>query len=283
MVEGIPTSWLAVLPESLIDSISAFQTIQKGRAQTCFFTLHNGVELFAKQNDSDVINREINALSFLAQYQPLPSFFYPELFNTDGNCLLTVKLEGLPLIDNLSLAIEEQGLVTALAQLHSINVCNFTDSSPKFEYPSISSLRIAFEKFGVQVDIREKLLNRLKAVSVELQEITECLGFNHGDLTADNVLFHEGKSVFLDWEFASIRDVRWDLATVCEEFDLTSAQATQFVKDYIGLRAELGSDFIQGVEYWRFIYLATCFIWSVEQAYKSEEYLNKLVRTLDDN
>ena len=318
MVEGIPTSWLAVLPESLVNSITAFCPVQQGRAQTCFLTLNDEVEVFAKQSESELIQAEINALSFLAQAEPsakidkpsaqienslaqienslaqtkkplaqtketAPLFSYPKVFHSGSDYLLTIKEKGTPIVDSLEIAIKKRGLAKALVQMHKTEPTHFIESYPNFELPSASSLVHALEKFDVDRDSVDKLLRNLKNVVTKLRKIDKYSGFTHGDLTPDNILFDEGKPVFLDWEFASVRDVRWDLATICEEFNLSPKQINQLVNDYLELMPELEQNFTIGLECWRFIYLVTCFIWSVEQAYKSTEYLHKLINAIDTN
>ncbi len=324
MVEGIPTSWLAVLPESLVNSITAFCPVQQGRAQTCFLTLNNEVEVFAKQNESELIQAEINALTFLAQVEPSaqiekpsaqiekpsaeikkpsaqiekPSaqtkkplvktketslFSYPKIFHCGSDYLLTVKEKGTPIVDSLEIAIKKRGLAKALVQMHKTEPTHFIDPCPNFEFPSASSLVNALEKFDVDRDSVDKLQRNLKNAVTKLKKVAKYSGFTHGDLTPDNILFDEGKPVFLDWEFASVRDVRWDLATICEEFNLSPKQINQLVNGYLELMPEFDLDFTLGLECWRFIYLVTCFIWSVEQAYKSAEYLHKLINSIDTN
>lgn len=281
MVKGIPTSWLVALPESLAQSVTAFDLIQQGRAQTCFLKLEQELEIFAKQSDQSLIRSEVNTLTFLAKQGEFNAFSYPELFGSEHNCLFTKKVNGTPLIDELDLAIPEQSLAIALVELHNIDATHFSTLGEPFELPEVEELNRALKLFDVQPNITEKLLSNLSVARTQIQKNKPYLGFIHGDLTPDNILLLDSKPAFLDWEFASVRDVRWDLATICEEFNLTRSQRELFVDNYLALQPEYKNDFLAGVKHWRSIYLVTCFIWSVEQDFKSAEYLAKLTNLLD--
>lgn len=281
MAKGIPASWLEVLPEPLIESITAFELVQQGRAQTCFLTLNHDIAIFVKQSDECLIRSEVNTLRFLAQQSEFTDFSYPELINFESNCLFTKKVQGTPLVDALDFVIQDQSLAGALVELHNIDVTHFSAEGDTFVLPNIEELNNALKLFDVDSNKAQRLLGKMSEACTQIQSSKPCSGFIHGDLTPDNILRFGDKPTFLDWEFASVRDVRWDLATICEEFNLTSAQINQFVKNYMALKLETESDFKQGLKHWRFIYLATCFIWSVEQTYKSAEYLAKLERQLE--
>lgn len=281
MVKGIPTSWLVALPESLAQSVVAFDLVQQGRAQTCFLKLEQGLEIFAKQSEQELIRSEVNTLTFLAKQGEFTAFSYPELFGSEHNCLFTKKVNGTPLINELDLVIRDQSLATALAELHRIEAKHFSDLGDAFALPEIEELSKALKLFDVEPRSVERLLSNLSFAHTQILKNKQYLGFIHGDLTPDNILRFDNKPVFLDWEFASVRDVRWDLATICEELNLTRAQRELFVDNYLASKPECEVDFLPGLTHWRFIYLATCFIWSIEQDFKSTEYLAKLVNLLD--
>lgn len=281
MVKAIPTSWLATLPESLVQSVTAFDSVQQGRAQTCFLTLNHGTEIFAKQSHERLIRSEVNTLTFLAKQGEFTDFFYPELFRAEHNCLFTKKVRGTPLIDNLDSVIRGKSLSLALAQLHNIDTRSFSAPDDAFEPPNSEELSNALKLLDIQPIKAQRLLDQLSVANTQVQQHKPYLGFIHGDLTPDNILLFDGKPIFLDWEFASVRDIRWDLATICEEFNLNNSQLNRFVQNYSALKPECDSDFLDGLKHWRFIYVATCFIWAVEQDYKSTEYLAKLLRLVN--
>jgi len=56
----------------------------------------------------------------------------------------------------------------------------------------------------------------------------------HNDLTPRNMIWQEDRVLLIDFEFAAIGDVCFDLAAVCVEFSLDMKGENQLVKSYFG-------------------------------------------------
>lgn len=54
----------------------------------------------------------------------------------------------------------------------------------------------------------------------------------HHDLNKQNILFHKNQVKFIDWEFACVNDLFFDLANICVEFKLNKKEQTQVLKSY---------------------------------------------------
>ncbi|WP_415406338.1 choline/ethanolamine kinase family protein [Sulfurovum sp. CS9] len=79
----------------------------------------------------------------------------------------------------------------------------------------------------------------------------------HNDLNPKNILFTD-EVKFIDWEFASVNDRYFDLASVCIEFDLDTKDETHFLEHYFAIREEIYMEKLSG---YKAIYKALCAQW----------------------
>lgn len=278
MVKGIPESWLAALPESLLAKIVSFAEIEQGRANTCFISLPCGQALFAKQTDPLSLKNEIKALNFLATNTPFSNLSFPTVFSSNDELLLTNKVYGDAVSAQTNLLIGEAKLANALAELHQLDFATIASQCTHFDLPCENAFARALNLVHCEAQMQSKLLQRLAGSIAVISQTPSLLGFIHGDLTKDNLLLGKhGQLVILDWELADIRDVRWDLATICEEYSLTAGQTEQFITDYIARREIDEPSFRKGLSAWRFIYSVVCFIWALEEQQEHKNYFTKLL------
>jgi aminoglycoside phosphotransferase (APT) family kinase protein len=57
------------------------------------------------------------------------------------------------------------------------------------------------------------------------------LVLSHGDLSVGNILF-AGRVYLIDWEYAGVQDRYFDLASICESFQLSRRQERDFLHAY---------------------------------------------------
>jgi len=79
----------------------------------------------------------------------------------------------------------------------------------------------------------------------------------HNDLNSKNILFSEGVKL-IDWEFASINDKYFDLASFCVEFHLDEKEETYFLEDYFMSKEEIQREKLNA---YKTIYIALCKQW----------------------
>ena len=87
-------------------------------------------------------------------------------------------------------------------------------------------------------------------------EFTPCLQKQ----VIDTVLFTD-KVKLIDWEFASVNDRYFDLASVCIEFDLDNKDEMYFLEHYFNISEEIYKEKLSG---YKAIYKALCKQWFEE-------------------
>lgn len=80
-------------------------------------------------------------------------------------------------------------------------------------------------------------------VTLEKYEVEEVLC--HNDLNPKNILFTD-EVKFIDWEFASVNDRYFDLASLCIEFDLDNQDKKYFLEHYFKRGEEIYKEKLSG-------------------------------------
>lgn len=95
----------------------------------------------------------------------------------------------------------------------------------------------------------------------ELQKIKKYkkqLVLTHHDLNAKNIIFTKNRIKIIDWEFAGVNDLFFDLASVCCEFNLSQQQQQLLLKTY--LKNTRKKD-INKLNSYKIIYKNLCLLW----------------------
>jgi len=117
---------------------------------------------------------------------------------------------------------------------------------------SIRSLHDCQQKFLGQVDLVELLTRYYRLMPISYREIAASiyrvaqhkaneLSFNdeqlrpsHNDLVLENILIDDtGRIWIIDWEYSSMASPYWDLATICNSFELNCAQSRDLLENYL--------------------------------------------------
>ena len=68
----------------------------------------------------------------------------------------------------------------------------------------------------------------------ELSFSDEQLLPSHNDLVLENILIDDtGRIWIIDWEYSSMTSPYWDLATICNSFELDGAQSRELLDSYL--------------------------------------------------
>ena len=117
---------------------------------------------------------------------------------------------------------------------------------------SIRSLHDCQQKFLGQVDLVELLTRYYQLMPTSYRELAasvyriaqhkvnklsfsgEQLRPSHNDLVLENILIDDtGRIWIIDWEYSSMASPYWDLATICNSFELDSAQSRELLDTYL--------------------------------------------------
>jgi len=276
MATTIPDHWLEVLPSNLTASVTALTEVDSGRAKSCFLTLSNGTQLFAKKISGFELEIEEKLLTCLVKTKQPIDFVFPSIYDSNDKLLLTYKVDCKPVSASILDDSFYKTLAQALSQLHSVKEFKYVLQQDRFKLPNLDSFFAALEQVNCEQSQIETLQKQLSRSLEVLSQSKKYKGLVHGDLVPENIHTQEGKLVLLDWEYATIRDVRWDLASVIEEFAMSESQINIFISEYLTRHQIKDLEFEQGLKHWRFLYLAVCFIWAVEEKQDNASYFSKL-------
>lgn len=285
------------------------EPVVKGRHDSVVITLSCGEKRFVKQAPIQQIQTEQYALSQLKKVTSLSacSFLFPNVFElpdqkSEVGLLMTsfidvearnAKVKANVDIANKSNCDKEQLLskqshfISALAQLHSFDISNFQQLSQwQFVAPTLPDMvELGTILTGEQQLKANQVVEQYKQAlnSLESGQIEPYVAVNHGDLTPDNLLLVGDKLALFDWEYATITDVRWDLATLAVEFQLSNAEYISLCRTYLGFyftstslsNSESVDNFLKGAFIWRDIYRFTCLQWAISSQQPIENYLNQ--------
>lgn len=126
----------------------------------------------------------------------------------------------------------------------------------------------------LEPDVKATMFEHVKNIQVLPFTQSSYMGLVHGDLNAGNVLYDPTQKRWglLDWECAQFTDVRWDLASLCVEFDLSVAQSDKVFQQYAKLTNINDDQFVRYQQSWQTFYRLTCLVWAIKHNYPTERY-----------
>ncbi|RXK01856.1 choline kinase [Arcobacter sp. CECT 8989] len=149
---------------------------------------------------------------------------------------------------------ELKNLVKTIKKLHSIKVqtkkLNLKEELKKYNHLS-----------------SKKAKKSILALNKEIKNLTaykKQLVCSHHDLNPKNIIFNKNRIKFIDWEYTSISDCFFDLATICCEFDLTKKEERILLKTYF--RKIVKKD-IKKLDCYKNIYNQICKLWFISLEY----------------
>jgi len=79
----------------------------------------------------------------------------------------------------------------------------------------------------------KKLLPRDKYLLIhKLKQFKSDLALTHNDLNPKNLIFTKDHLYLIDFEYAGVNDIYFDLASICVEFELNTTMQNRFLKLY---------------------------------------------------
>ncbi|GHB78949.1 hypothetical protein GCM10008107_30640 [Psychrosphaera saromensis] len=278
--------WLHNLPSSHADYLS-YTEIELGRHPSAFLTYQNH-EKFIKQVPEHIQKIEYSILAWLHELQLAPNAVKndkgikpvistkapyelqipkPDVSTSRTDLLITSKLDGIPLT-KLSLASRFSLICKSLAYLHQLIEVT--------QLPSIIVRSLDHELPINSNDVESCYLAQFNQAKAKIDENLSILGLVHGDLSSGNILVTDSTIGIIDWEYANVRDCRWDLATVAVEFELNSGEFNKLCDLYLKQRGLHEDSFIDVAKSWAVVYAVTCLSWAKKNNQKTNRYLQFL-------
>lgn len=91
---------------------------------------------------------------------------------------------------------------------------------------------VKFYKKSLKDKESKKLLKSLKKELKSIKNYKQNLVTTHHDLNPKNILFYKNTIKFIDFEYAGVNDIFFDLATICCEFNLSEKQQKRVLLSY---------------------------------------------------
>jgi thiamine kinase-like enzyme len=178
----------------------------------------NTVYTLSTSKHKYIIKKEINSLHVGKNHE----FF---IQNTTHKKLISAK--ALFWDKENSLLIQEYIHGIGKFELSKKDIQQISNTLKKLHNIKIKTDVFKIEKY-LHFNIKDK---KLKLVLQDLKRYKQDFVLCHNDLNPKNILF-TCKAVFLDWEYASLNDRYFDLASVCVEFKLSKKQERDFMRYY---------------------------------------------------
>jgi len=99
-----------------------------------------------------------------------------------------------------------------------------------------------------------KALHALRKLNKEPKELV----LTHHDLNPRNILFHNQKVKFIDWEYTRLNDRYFDLATIAAEFKLTDKEERYFLRSYFKNSTRTN---LKKLHLYKALYTILCSLW----------------------
>ena len=121
----------------------------------------------------------------------------------------------------------------------------------------LHQIKLRTKRYRLKKDFKPKHTKALKAIRKLSNEPKEFV-LTHHDLNPRNILFHQQKVKFIDWEYTGINDRYFDLATIAAEFNLTAREERYFLRSYFKNSAKIN---LKKLHLYKELYTILCSLW----------------------
>lgn len=179
----------------------------------------------ASKND---LKRELFAMQEADTLKISPEIYY---ITKDLKAVLMKYIEAETLsIDQSKNPKNMQLIAQALRTAHA------TSKNPYLEIRSLDLSLLVYSALRNKKEIKKELDEAaalIKKYDKELEKFNAPLVSVHGDLSARNILIHEDRAIFIDWEHASFEDPFFDLSHLAFCMDFDFQQEMEFLESYL--------------------------------------------------
>jgi thiamine kinase-like enzyme len=195
-------------------------------------------------------NNDINrSLEFKIQKSTYHKNIAPQPFflNQDNSFMVTDFIDGIHKIKLTN--IELIKLVQKVKKLHLIKIKMKEHNLKKDFIFYIQTLKDKDSKLLIKQSLKE--LFKLKRFKKELV-------LTHHDLNPKNIIFTKNSIKIIDWEYAGVNDLFFDLASLCYEFNLSRKEEQLLLKVYF---KKVNKKDIHKLNSYKIIYKNLCLLW----------------------
>ncbi|MDA8621255.1 phosphotransferase [Psychrosphaera sp.] len=258
------TGVLKKVTELLNSSVILFEPEKEARNSVFKVYLKNDAVWYLKKLPQALHFHESSVAKIDATLIPQASIPKVVIFEYENQKF--ALLSNVPNLGPINIPNNTELVLKALRQIHTLPV-----------WPKLSHLTLP----EVAPLIDEYLPNCPPHVYQKLAHVESYLcssafqGVLHGDLSKGNIyLTNDHRVGLIDWEFAAIGDVRWDIAAFAVEHSLSTNEFIDLLKKYNEMAKFDAPLFLDGAEYWLVYYWLVTMAWSEQNEFKTLDYRN---------
>ncbi len=171
----------------------------------------------------------------------------PYYFDKKNSLLISkyIKGEHKDRLNNTQLKV----LIKKVKKFHKIKL-----KSKKYDF----SKDLKYYKKVLKDKNSLKLLFKLKKEIKKSKKYKNNYALCHHDLNCKNIIFSKKDVFIIDWEYAGINDIFFDLATICIEFKLNTRKTRVLLNTYFN---KVRKKDLQKLETYKKIYFYICRLW----------------------
>ena len=121
----------------------------------------------------------------------------------------------------------------------------------------LHKIKLRTRPYRLKKAFRPRHTKALYALSKLNREPRE-LVLTHHDLNPRNILFHNQKVKFIDWEYTGLNDRYFDLATIAAEYRLTQREEHYFLRSYFQNSTRIN---LKKLHLYKELYTILCSLW----------------------
>ncbi len=156
-------------------------------------------------------------------------------------------------------------IVTILKTFHGLDI-----TVPQIDYLQRIDCLVPSSKQAIWLKLRTRFEKALAKIS---EQYGYHAGLCHHDLVMDNILWPVANStpLIIDWEYAALGDVVFDLATLVEAHHLNVAQQNKLLQSYFS-----GLEYAPKLLVYRAVYVMLCAAWDWRQSLENNAEQHKI-------
>ncbi|MFV0562428.1 phosphotransferase [Malaciobacter mytili] len=143
-------------------------------------------------------------------------------------------------------------LIKSIRKLHQISI-----KKSSYNLKNLANIFENYRLFLKDKKTNKQILKAKKQIK-KLKKYTFWESLCHHDLNPKNIIFQRKKVIFIDWEYARLDDIFFDLASLCVEFKLSKKKQIYLLNLYF---KNLEKEHLKKLALYKLIYKLLCKLW----------------------